>query len=54
MGRCLKNVEKPLILVLHLGVTFTDQVSGLGFGSRFNLEFRFWVLGLSFGFGCWV
>jgi len=24
MGRCLKNVEKPLVLGLHLGVTFTD------------------------------
>jgi len=24
MGRCLKNVEKPLVLDLHLGVTFTD------------------------------
>jgi len=41
MGRCLKNVEKPLVLGLHLGVTFADyQVSGLGFGSRFHFVFR--------------
>jgi len=54
MGRCLKNVEEPLVLGLHLGVTFKDQASGLGFGSRFNFGYRFlvWVLGL--GFGCWV
>jgi len=45
MGRCLKNVEKPQVLDLHLGVTFMDQVSGLGFGSRFSFGFIF---------GCWV
>jgi len=32
MGRCLKNVEKPMVLGLNLGVMFTDFVSGLGFG----------------------
>jgi len=43
MGHCLKNVEKPLVLGLHLGVTFTDLVSGLGFGSRFHFGCRFCV-----------
>jgi len=47
MGRCLKNVEKPLVLGLHFGVTFTDQVSGLDLGLGL-------ILGLGFGFGCWV
>jgi len=44
MDRCLKNVEKPLVLGLHLGVT----VYRLSFRFRFNFGFRFWVLGLGF------
>ena len=47
MGRCLKNVEKPLVLGLHLGVMFTDYVSGLDLGLGL-------ILGLGFGFECWV